>query len=128
MSSVSRKDHLRSKINYFLQIEIIQTYTKNNDQFWQHYVIFVVFNSNNVVFNSALSLSYTHLHLISVVQCKIYQETHMANPFFFQNLFHLKYFMKVNLKYPLPQNFLGPIVPWSKAFSIPECQCQPICY
>ena len=45
MSSVSRKDHLRSKINYFLQTEIIQTYTKNNDQFWQYYVIFVVFNS-----------------------------------------------------------------------------------
>ena len=43
----------------------------------------------------------------STMQCKILSENPCKN-YFYQNLFHLKYVINVNLKY-----FLGPTVPWS---------------
>ena len=43
----------------------------------------------------------------STMQCKILSENPCKN-YFYQDLFHLKYFINVNLKY-----FLGPTVPWS---------------
>ena len=57
----------------------------------------------------------------SAVQCKIF----LKNPCtqnFYQNLFHLKYFINVNLKH-----FLEPHGPWSSTFFNPSFYIPELC-